>query len=195
MFVSVQSCYQIDVGESASRHRSPRPPQNKTRTGEPNYVLWNIDCSIGYLLSPLPGMVSVHTRELPDPNYRDSSGDYDKIGFTTTQAFVPPNPKELHSAAPLPETPCCSPCSARHRKLTSSGCRRLVPGGHCRCRIASTVKMVSTAPAAPRRCPVAPFVDDTTRSPPACSLRVPSTCTLLTSSLAHLPCWWVPYWR
>jgi hypothetical protein len=42
--------------------------------------------------------------------------------------------------------------------------------------IAITLNMASTAPAAPRRWPVAPFVDDTSNG--RCLARLPSSCTL-----------------
>jgi hypothetical protein len=37
----------------------------------------------------------------------------------------------------------------------------LIVGGSLRSRSVSTVNTASTAPAAPKQCPVAPFVDDT----------------------------------
>lgn len=85
----------------------------------------------------------------------------------TSAAFVPPNPKLLLRTARGE-----SPGSAWGRGPTKpvssggSGASRLAVGGAMPSRTASTLKMASTAPAAPSRCPVAPLVEETARGRP-----------------------------
>ena len=87
--------------------------------------------------------------------------------MNSSAAFVPPKPKEFDMTA-------IGPLGSRLAAFTptmfaskSGFCLlKFSVGGAVWLTKASTVNTASTAPAAPSKCPVAPFVDDTARQPP-----------------------------
>jgi hypothetical protein len=79
----------------------------------------------------------------------------------TRAAFVPPKPKLFESTALGPCGSCKGSPATNPASNGGSGSLRLTVGGATPCHNASSVKMPSTAPAAPRRWPVAPLVEDT----------------------------------
>lgn len=100
-------------------------------------------------------------------------------------ALVPPKPKLLHRAPAGPGRSWAGGPAHTSPGRRSSGAGRVrltVDGTNLLCR-ASIVIAASTAPAAPRRCPVAPFVeltsrcehaDPNTRRMAACSISSPT---------------------
>lgn len=93
-----------------------------------------------------------------------------------TLALVPPNPKLLQVAARGPPAGSCAGCprTSRGSSPSGSGWSRLHVAGARRLCSARMVKADSTAPAAPSKCPVAPFVELTCTR---CTPSAPNTCT------------------
>src|SRR3979411_3207360 len=77
---------------------------------------------------------------------------------TITDALVPPKPNELDSAILISRLR--GDCGTRSIAVSTDGFSRLMVGGAMLSRIARILKIVSTAPAAPSRCPVDDLVDD-----------------------------------
>src|SRR5262249_2662677 len=77
---------------------------------------------------------------------------------TTSDALVPPNPKEFASTTLISRFR--AKCGERSIGVSTDGLSRLIVGGATRSRIARMEKMVSPAPAAPSRCPTDDLVDD-----------------------------------
>src|SRR6266404_3284732 len=75
-----------------------------------------------------------------------------------TDALVPPKPNEFDSTTLISRLR--GTCGTRSIAVSTDGLSRLMVGGAMQSRIASTLKMHSTAPAAPSRCPVDDLVDD-----------------------------------
>src|SRR5271154_3840726 len=73
-------------------------------------------------------------------------------------ALVPPKPKELESAMSIVRLR--ATCGAKSIAVSAEGLSRLRVGGAIPSRIARMEKIAPTAPAAPRRWPIADFVDD-----------------------------------
>src|SRR5215472_10074112 len=76
----------------------------------------------------------------------------------TSDALVPPNPNEFDSAAAIAIF--LGLYGTRSISVSIDGLSRLRVGGAIWSRIASVEKIASTAPAAPKRCPIEDFVDD-----------------------------------
>src|SRR6202051_2968862 len=77
---------------------------------------------------------------------------------TITDALVPPKPNELDSATLISRLR--GAFGTRSIAVSTDGLSRLMVGGAMLSRIARMLKIVSTAPAAPSRCPVDDLVDD-----------------------------------
>src|SRR6202022_2489567 len=77
---------------------------------------------------------------------------------TITDALVPPKPNEFDSAILISRLR--GDCGTRSIAVSTDGFSRLMVGGAMLSRIARILKIVSTAPAAPSRCPVEDLVDD-----------------------------------
>ena len=77
------------------------------------------------------------------------------------EALVPPNPYELVSAILLTESLQCFGTGTKSKSISGSVDSKFNVGGSIPCLTASTVKAASSEPAAPKRCPVAPLVEDT----------------------------------
>src|SRR5207253_11212791 len=75
----------------------------------------------------------------------------------TREPLVPPNPNELDSTTSISMSRAV--CGTKSRSQPSSGSSRLMVGGATCPLIASTLKIASTAPAAPSRCPVMDLVE------------------------------------
>src|SRR5690606_14887720 len=73
------------------------------------------------------------------------------------EALVPPKPKELDSATLI--SLATGLCGARLIGVSTEGLSRLMVGGATLSRMASSEKIASTAPAAPRRWPTADLVE------------------------------------
>ena len=86
----------------------------------------------------------------------------------TRDALVPPNPKLFVSTARIPSFRFAfsgvKSAEPKSPKLGSNRSRFSV-GGTTRLASARIANAASTAPAAPSKCPVAPFVDDTESAP------------------------------
>jgi hypothetical protein len=80
-----------------------------------------------------------------------------------SEALVPPKPNELDSATLISRLRALS--GARSISVSTEGSSRFSVGGATWSRIASTLKIASTAPAAPRRWPVALLVELMVTSP------------------------------
>src|SRR5262245_55834663 len=85
--------------------------------------------------------------------------------LNTSEALVPPKPKELESTVSMLRF--LASCGTRSMAVATEGLSRLSVGGATLSRIASTEKIASTAPAAPSRWPVADLVDDMASVPAA----------------------------
>uniref|UniRef100_A0A0A9GEU2 Uncharacterized protein n=1 Tax=Arundo donax TaxID=35708 RepID=A0A0A9GEU2_ARUDO len=82
----------------------------------------------------------------------------------STDVLVPPNPKELEMAARMGIF--FTAANGMNAPSNSgSGCSRLSVAGAIPWWIANTLKIASTDPAAPRRWPIAPFVEENARPP------------------------------
>src|SRR6267154_6243192 len=77
---------------------------------------------------------------------------------TITEALVPPKPNEFDSATLISRLRGAR--GTRSIAVSTDRFSRLMVGGAILSRIARILKMVSTAPAAPSRCPVDDLVDD-----------------------------------
>src|SRR5258705_5176100 len=77
---------------------------------------------------------------------------------TITDALVPPKPNELDSATSISRLR--GACGTRSIAVSTDGFSRLIVGGAMLSRMARMLKIASTAPAAPSRCPVDDLVDD-----------------------------------
>src|SRR5437899_3484127 len=77
---------------------------------------------------------------------------------TITEALVPPKPNELDSATSISRLR--GACGTRSIAVSTDGFSRLMVGGARLSRIARMLKIASTAPAAPSRCPVDDLVED-----------------------------------
>src|SRR5258706_13810416 len=77
---------------------------------------------------------------------------------TITEALVPPKPNEFDSATLISRLR--GACGTRSIAVSTDGFSRLMVGGAMLSRIARTLKIASTAPAAPSRCPVDDLGDD-----------------------------------
>src|SRR3546814_711883 len=75
----------------------------------------------------------------------------------TSEPLVPPKPKELDSTTSMSMPRAV--CGTKSRSQPSSGSSRLMVGGATWLLIASTLKIASTAPAAPNRWPVMDLVE------------------------------------
>src|SRR6202790_2457965 len=73
-------------------------------------------------------------------------------------ALVPPKPNEFDSTTSISRLR--GVCGTRSIAVSTDGFSRLMVGGAMLSRIARMLKIVSIAPAAPRRCPVDDLVDD-----------------------------------
>src|ERR1700740_24493 len=78
--------------------------------------------------------------------------------WTMTDALVPPKPNELDSATLISRLR--GTCGTRSIAVCTDGFSKLMVGGAMLSRIARMLKIASTAPAAPSKCPVDDFVDD-----------------------------------
>src|SRR5664279_3673546 len=77
---------------------------------------------------------------------------------TITEALVPLKPNEFDSATLISRLRGAR--GTRSIAVSTDGFSRLIVGGATLSRIARILKIVSTAPAAPSRCPVDDLVDD-----------------------------------
>src|SRR5258706_13898181 len=77
---------------------------------------------------------------------------------TITEALVPPKPNEFDSATLISRLR--ATCGTRSIAVCTDGFSRLMVDGAMLSRIARMLKIASTAPAAPSRCPVDDLVDD-----------------------------------
>src|ERR1700730_5933001 len=77
---------------------------------------------------------------------------------TITDALVPPKPNEFDNATLISRLR--GFCGTRSIAVSTDGLSRLMVGGAMLSRIARMLKIVSTAPAAPSKCPVDDLVDD-----------------------------------
>src|ERR1700738_5669160 len=77
---------------------------------------------------------------------------------TITEALVPQKPNEFDSATLISRLR--GDCGTRSIAVSTDGFSRLMVGGAMLSRIARILKIVSTAPAAPSRCPLAALVCD-----------------------------------
>src|SRR3712207_2701326 len=84
-------------------------------------------------------------------------------------ALVPPNPKEFERATSMRLR--LAVLGTRSMAVSTDGLSRLIVGGTMPSRMASTEKIASTAPAAPRRWPMADLVDDMVSLPAALPTR------------------------
>src|SRR6266853_489439 len=75
-----------------------------------------------------------------------------------TDALVPPKPNEFDSATLISRLRGAR--GTRSIAVSTDGFSRLMVGGAMLSRIARILKIVSTAPAAPSRCPIDDLVDD-----------------------------------
>src|ERR1700733_7032312 len=75
-----------------------------------------------------------------------------------TDALVPPKPNEFDSATLISRLR--GVCGTRSIAVCTDGFSRLMVGGAMLSRIARMLKIASTAPAAPSKCPVDDLVDD-----------------------------------
>src|SRR5215203_516172 len=87
----------------------------------------------------------------------------------TSEALVPPKPKEFDSTMSMSRF--FAACGTRSIAVSTDGLSRLIVGGATPSRMARIEKIASIAPAAPRRCPVADFVDDIASLPAALPTR------------------------
>src|SRR6202521_2116265 len=78
--------------------------------------------------------------------------------WTITDALVPPKPNEFDNATLISRLRGVR--GTRSIAVSTDGFSRLMVGGAMLSRIARILKIVSTAPAAPSRCPVDDLVDD-----------------------------------
>eukprot|EP00035_Acanthoeca_spectabilis_P006346 m.123413 g.123413 ORF g.123413 m.123413 type:complete len:178 (+) comp13461_c0_seq1:2587-3120(+) len=96
-------------------------------------------------------------------------------GVKQSEALIPPNPNELQSAERIGTSALGSPTTTSIPSAVTGSVVLSVAGTLPVCT-ESAVKAASTAPAAPRRCPVAPLVDDTSTGPPSrATLPLPPT--------------------
>src|SRR5258708_4787998 len=94
----------------------------------------------------------------------------------TSGALVPPKPNEFDNTVLISRLR--GVWGTRSIDVSTEGLSRLIVGGTIWSRIASTEKIASAAPAAPRRWPVADFVEDIEMRPAA----LPTTrCTAFNS--------------
>src|SRR3982075_2183158 len=105
---------------------------------------------------------------------------------TITEALVPPKPNELDSATLISRLR--GDCGTRSIAVSTDGLSRLIVGGATLSRIARRLKIVSTAPAAPSRCPVDDLVDDMETLEAA----LPSSRSTAPSSISSPTCVEVP---
>src|ERR1700676_3495249 len=77
---------------------------------------------------------------------------------TITEALVPPKPNEFDSTTLISRLR--GACGTRSIAVSTEGFSRLIVGGAILSRIARILKIISTAPAAPSKCPVDDLVDD-----------------------------------
>src|SRR3569623_2210465 len=75
-----------------------------------------------------------------------------------SDALVPPKPNEFDRATLI--TRDMAVCGTRPMAVSIDGLSRLSVGGAILSRSASTQKIASTAPAAPKRCPIDDLVED-----------------------------------
>src|SRR3981189_2071927 len=105
---------------------------------------------------------------------------------TITEALVPHKPNELDSATLISRLR--GTCGTRSIAVSTDGLSRLMVGGATLSRIARMLKIVSIAPAAPRRCPVEDLVDDIDTLEAA----LPSSRSTAPSSISSPTCVEVP---
>src|SRR6516164_6334666 len=90
--------------------------------------------------------------------WQRGSSDQSPARRNTSDAFVPPKPKEFDKTTSILRFR--ARCGTRSIAVSTDGLSRLIVGGATLSRIARIEKIASTAPAAPRRCPVEDLVDD-----------------------------------
>src|ERR1700716_1724756 len=106
---------------------------------------------------------------------------------TITEALVPPKPNELDSATLISRLG--GTCGTRAIAVSTDGFSRLMVGGAMLSRIARMLKIVSTAPAAPSRCPVDDLVDDIdTRDAALPSIRSTAPSSISSPTWVEVPC-------
>src|SRR6202162_4341253 len=105
---------------------------------------------------------------------------------TITEALVPPKPNEFDNATLI--SLLRGVCGTRSIAVSTDGLSRLIVGGAILSRIARMLKIVSTAPAAPKRWPVDDLVDDIDTLEAA----LPSSRSTAPSSISSPTCVEVP---
>src|SRR5262245_58052302 len=104
-----------------------------------------------------------------------------------SEALVPPKPNEFDSTVSMFRRRAW--CGTRSIAVATDGLSRLSVGGATLSRMASVEKIASTAPAAPRRCPIADLVEDIDTFPAALPNRRSTADSSISSPIGvEVPC-------
>src|SRR6202022_1750043 len=106
---------------------------------------------------------------------------------TITEALVPPKPNEFDSTTLISRLR--GACGTRSIAVSTEGFSRLIVGGATLSRIARMLKIVSTAPAAPHRCPGDDLVEHLdTREAALPSSRSTAPSSISSPTCVDVPC-------
>jgi hypothetical protein len=140
----------------------------------------------GRAIQPVPQSFSFYAillRNVAKPE----RASYDASLRNTSEALVPPNPKELESAVSIERF--AALCGTRSIGVSTEGLSRLIVGGAIWSRMASRQKIASPAPAAPSRWPTIDLVDDMVILPAALpARRCTAPSSISSPSGVEVPC-------